>query len=192
MKQLIKLYHGTSIESEILLLKNGWKPNQVSRGSQQGNPAYLYLSTTPESANWYACMKGNDGSVLEIYVAIEDLIVDPEDGLYTIPDEPDKPRLYWVEKEIKHGGSLALINSIPANQFKKFNGKLTTTGCDQDDYLEEAVKSKINVSLEQLKKINEIISKKYPRINWGDVEYLQELFIKLLVIQSCYYLMKMG
>lgn len=138
------LYHGTSKDSEKLLLKNGWQPNKVSPGSQQGNPAYLYLSTSPETANWFACQKGNDGSVLMVSVMIKDLIVDPEDGLNAHRPEKGKSEEYWVKKEISEGGSLALKTAIPAKQFKRFKGSLSVTGCDGDDELYEHIKEALN------------------------------------------------
>ena len=33
---IVLLYHGTSQYNENLLLKNGWEPNKVSSGGQQG------------------------------------------------------------------------------------------------------------------------------------------------------------
>ena len=120
---VVVLYHGTSKENEEELLKNGWEPNKRSSGSQQGNPNYLYLATTPENAEWYSSMKGNTMNVLEVSVPVNYLRVDPHDGIYNT-----------VEEEIEKGTSLILTKPLNASHFNKYTGSFSVTGCDFDDY----------------------------------------------------------
>ena len=129
-EETVTLYHGTCENYEEVLLKNGYSPRKpnlsgkmVWYGGQGGQPQYLYLSLTPESANWYACKKGNDGSVIEISnIPKSYLKVDPEDGMYNTVDE-----------ELERGNSLILCKPLSPNNFKRWGGKLTITGCG-DDY----------------------------------------------------------
>lgn len=77
--ETITLYHGTCAINGKILTENGWKPNLVGSGSNQGNPNYLYLTTEIEDARWFAEEKGCD-TVLEIQnIPIEYLRFDPED-----------------------------------------------------------------------------------------------------------------
>lgn len=79
-KETITLYHGTCNINAISLIENGWKPNLVKSGSNQGNPSYLYLTSSEEDAKWFAEEKGCN-TVLEVVdVPITYLIFDPEDG----------------------------------------------------------------------------------------------------------------
>ena len=118
----VVLYHGTSKVNEIELLKNGWEPNKISSGSQQGDSRYLYLATTPENSCYYSAMKGNDKNVLEVTVPMNYLRVDPHDGIYNS-----------VEEEIEKGTSLILIKPLNSSHFKKYTGSFSVTGCDFDD-----------------------------------------------------------
>ena len=120
------MYHGTSVENEKQLIENGFEPYGSCSGGQCGNPAYLYLTQSPESANWYACQKGNDGSVIEIKnIPKSYLGVDPEDGIYVIDND--------LDKELKSGGSFILKNKLDESHFDYWHGKLSVTGCE-DDY----------------------------------------------------------
>jgi hypothetical protein len=120
---IVLLYHGTSQYSEQLLLKNGWEPNKFSSGGQQGNPAYLYLSLTPEMACGYAAEKGNDENVLEVRVPKSYLRVDPHDGMY----HGD------VDMELKQGVSLICIKPLDSSAFTKYTGTFSVTGSFMDD-----------------------------------------------------------
>lgn len=87
--QAITLFHGTSRDSADALLSKGWSPSEtgVSPGANQGRRGHLYLTTEPLDALWFAEQKGEQ-TVLSVTVAIEDLIVDPEDGIgETVLDE---------------------------------------------------------------------------------------------------------
>jgi hypothetical protein len=77
--KVITLYHGTNKPHADLLLKNGWRPNKVSSGSQQGQTQYLYLTTEYEDALWFANAKDSD-IVLKVKVPLKYLKFDPEDG----------------------------------------------------------------------------------------------------------------
>lgn len=127
-EETFTMYHGTDKLHENELLKHGFIPYKCSSGSQCGNPAYLYLTLSPEKANWYACMKGNDGHILEINnIPKSYLGVDPEDGMYYYPK-------YDLDKELENNGSFVLKKALPNIFFKKYEGILKETGCDYDDY----------------------------------------------------------
>lgn len=124
---LITLYHGSSEYNEKALLENGWEPHKSTSGNQQGNPAYLYLTTTPESACWYACMKGNDKNVLEVTLPKSYLRVDPEDALWS-------PLSSDIDKELNRGETnFVCIKPINKEAFKKYTGPFSVTGCDDCD-----------------------------------------------------------
>lgn len=76
--QQITLYHGTCKINSQQLLKNGWKPNSSSQGSNMGQTKYLYVTTEPEDAMWFANQKGCN-SIIEITTTIDNIIPDPED-----------------------------------------------------------------------------------------------------------------
>lgn len=86
------LYHGTTEESAESLLHNGWQPNAWSAGANRGQPKFLYLTTDPEDALWFAQQKGGS-SVLEIRgLAMDDINLDPEDACCdTLADELRNP-----------------------------------------------------------------------------------------------------
>jgi len=118
------MYHGTSTEDEKRLIENGFKPYESCSGGQCGNPAYLYLTLSPESANWFACQKGNDGSIIEIKdIPKSYLGVDPEDGLYVIEND--------LDKELENNGSFILKKKLNSSHFNKWSGQLSVTGCDE-------------------------------------------------------------
>lgn len=79
----MKLYHGTCDEDAKEMLNNGWEPSKKSYGSNFGNPKYLYLTTHPLDAEWFANEKGCN-IVLKVEVPISQLHVDPDDGLYAM------------------------------------------------------------------------------------------------------------
>jgi len=117
------MYHGSSKENEERLLNEGFKPYGSCSGGQCGNPAYLYLSMSPESANWFACQKGNDGSVIEVKnIPKSYLGVDPEDGLYVIEND--------LDKELEAEGSFILKKPLSVTHFNQWEGELTVTGCN--------------------------------------------------------------
>lgn len=124
-EETFTMYHGTSVEGEKLLLANGWKPNQVSSGGQQGNPAYLYVCSNPECAEWYAADKGNGSSVLEIRnIPKSYLGIDPEDHLYTN-----------LDKELENNSQFTIRKPLSAEHFSKYTGNFSIVrGDDFDDY----------------------------------------------------------
>lgn len=95
-KDTITLYHGTCVGNANNLIKNGWNPNLVSIGSNMGNPKYLYVSSSPEDALWFANQKGCD-VVLEIEVTKDVIKPDPEDEdgftLIELIDRMEKTKL---------------------------------------------------------------------------------------------------
>lgn len=114
--QKITLYHGTSSENAKKLLKYGWKPNQLSRGSSQGNPRYLYLTSHPDDAMWFAQQKG-ESSVLKVKdIPLNYLIPDPEDEAgFTMDD-----LLNRIET-MKIPSKFALVKSLGNDHFEVFN-----------------------------------------------------------------------
>ena len=75
----ITLYHGTCLSNGENLIQNGWKPINNSYGGNMGNPNYLYLTSEPEDALWFAEEKGCDTVVIVKNVPISFLRPDPED-----------------------------------------------------------------------------------------------------------------
>lgn len=91
MSGLVTLYHGTSARNAADLLEHGFDPARWRAGPNGGRRGLLYLTNDPENAGWYA-ERFDDGVVLEIEVAVEDLIVDPEDGVgETVEEEMAGP-----------------------------------------------------------------------------------------------------
>lgn len=109
----ITLYHGTTPESAEFLVQNGWQPNRFATGSQCGQSRYLYLTTHPDDALWFANEKGSD-TVLELKdIPYSMLKVDPEDGIgETIEEEIGSP----------HGlpGKLVLTQTVEASFFELY------------------------------------------------------------------------
>jgi len=77
----ITLYHGTCSEFAKILLANGWQPGTAISGANMGQSRYLYLTTDPDDALWFAQEKGCDTVLKVSNVPISILKVDPEDGV---------------------------------------------------------------------------------------------------------------
>lgn len=76
----MKVYHGTTIDNAKNIVENGWRPFSGGVGANCGNNAYLYVTTEKENALWFAAQKGGD-TIIEIEVGIDELYIDPEDGV---------------------------------------------------------------------------------------------------------------
>jgi hypothetical protein len=88
----VTLYHGTCEGSAEHLIQNGWAPNSGSQGSNMGQSRYLYCSTHPDDALWFAQEKGCDAVIKLVNVPLSSLRVDPEDGTAdTLSDELNLP-----------------------------------------------------------------------------------------------------
>lgn len=74
----ISLYHGTCLSNAENLIRNGWRPINKSSGNM-GNPNYLYLTSEPEDALWFAEENGCDAVVIVKNIPISFLKPDPED-----------------------------------------------------------------------------------------------------------------
>jgi hypothetical protein len=111
----LTLYHGTSLVNAKLLLKNGWQPNKTSKGSNQGQTKYLYLTTEPLDALWFAEEKG-ESTILQIITPIEYLIVDPENGVGETIDEELK-----ISKRIKFPAKFALYKELESSAFTLYS-----------------------------------------------------------------------
>lgn len=79
MLSKLTLYHGTCPTNANLLLKNGWTPNITSSGSNMGQSKYLYLTSDPDDALWFAQEKGCDSIVKVSDIPLTHLAPDPED-----------------------------------------------------------------------------------------------------------------
>ena len=77
IKNTLTLYHGTCNGEN--LIKNGWKPNTGYVGSNMGNPNYLYLSSEPQDALWFAEEKGCNIVIEIVDIPIDYLRPDPDD-----------------------------------------------------------------------------------------------------------------
>jgi len=75
----LTLYHGTCEANGKNLIENGWKPLNNGYGGNMGNPKYLYLSSEPEDALWFAEEKGCNTVIMLLNIPIENLRPDPED-----------------------------------------------------------------------------------------------------------------
>lgn len=78
IKSTLTLYHGTCEQNSKKLIENGWEPINTY-GSNMGNPNYLYLSSDPEDALWFAEEKGCNTIIKINNIPIEYLRPDPED-----------------------------------------------------------------------------------------------------------------
>lgn len=73
-EDFITLYHGTTLENGLNLIKYGWEPNRYSNNIISN---YLYLTSDYDDALWYANEKGGK-TVIEISnIPIEYLQPDP-------------------------------------------------------------------------------------------------------------------
>jgi hypothetical protein len=106
------LYHGTCSD---ILTKTGWEPNSGQQGGNMGQTRYLYLTSGPEDAMWFAEEKGCSTVLVVRDVPADALIVDPEDGTYdTVEDELNSP----------HGlpGKVALTRALGPEHFSVYEG----------------------------------------------------------------------
>lgn len=79
LNDTITLYHGTCLTNGENLIQNGWKPINKTYGGNMGNPNYLYLTSEPEDALWFAKEKGCNTVVIVKNIPISFLRPDPED-----------------------------------------------------------------------------------------------------------------
>lgn len=112
----ITLYHGTSKESANEFLKNGWSPRKEGAGANFGNPKYLYLTSEPEDALWFAQEKGEDTIVKVSNIPLSYLKPDPEDEAgFTMKELLDR---------IKNSNSpskFALFQPLDSSHFQAFS-----------------------------------------------------------------------
>lgn len=111
-EQILTLYHGTTLTSADILLKQGWKPNSHTSGANQGQSKYLYLTNEIENARWFSEQKG-ENVVLEVTVPKSSLLVDPEDGHGdTLDDE--------LNNKLGLPGYVVCFKPLAASNFKKY------------------------------------------------------------------------
>lgn len=101
------LYHGTCSD---ILTKTGWEPNKVQAGSNMGQTRYLYLSSHPDDARWFANEKGCDVVLVVKDIPASFLRVDPEDGIAdTVDDE--------LNNKLGLPGKVVLTKPLAASHF---------------------------------------------------------------------------
>jgi hypothetical protein len=114
----VTLYHGTNEYWAEQLLKNGFNPDRKILGANQGKWGYLYLTTDHHNAAWFAEQNGGK-SILEITIPVENIIVDPEDGVgETVEDEFEYSQKYHMP------GNFATNKPISSNNIKIFNNDI--------------------------------------------------------------------
>jgi hypothetical protein len=143
----LTVYHGTTRSSAENMLKNGWQPYSGFRGSQQGNPKYLYVTNYAESAQWYAEEKGSD-AVIAIKVRLSDLISDPEDGV-----EPTAAKELETAAKFNLPANLAIKHSIPASSISLVGNGLNEQLDLSEGDIEEIANYPEGFSLEKLKSL---------------------------------------
>lgn len=107
LNKTITLYHGTCEDNAISLIKQGFKPLTQSMGSNMGNPNFLYLSSDPQDALWFAEEKGCDTIIMVNNIPLNYLRPDPEDeagftmnDLLDRIDNHDLPSKFILTKEL--------------------------------------------------------------------------------------------
>ena len=117
-KDTITLYHGTCEPNAQSLSQNGWKPNKVSSGSNQGQSKYLYLTSMEDDALWFAEEKGCD-TILKIKnIPIDYLIFDPEDGDDDLYDYKIENAISKIQNGYSIPIKLALTKSLDREHFE--------------------------------------------------------------------------
>lgn len=111
----LTLYHGTCEDDTQKLLAEGWKPSQQASGANQGNPKYLYLSTEPADALWFAEEKGCNVVLVVKNIPLNYLEVDPEDGVgSTVVEE------LAISQRTGLPAKLVLTQPLPAKYFERY------------------------------------------------------------------------
>lgn len=73
------MYHGTTPPSAKILVEGGWSPFDSKTNPNGGSGRYLYLTSDPKDAEWFARQNGSD-IVLEVSeIPLNFLLPDPED-----------------------------------------------------------------------------------------------------------------
>jgi len=116
---MITLYHGTTKEAAKKILQEGWEPNIASRGGNQGNPNFLYVTNEPENALWFAQEKGDDVVLILEDYPLELLKVDPEDGIGASVEEE-----LLISQKNKTPAYFIIQTPLSANKIRLFSGTL--------------------------------------------------------------------
>lgn len=114
------LYHGTCAGSAKVFLEKGWQPNSGPRGSNMGQPRYLYVSTGVEDAAWFAEEKGCDTVVQITGVPWSALRPDPEDAMDS--NRPAKEEVAAAMR-LRLPAKLVITQPVDAAQFQVVRGK---------------------------------------------------------------------
>ena len=110
----LTLYHGTSLENGTRLIEFGWKPSNGKTGGNMGQSRYLYLTSDPEDAMWFANEMGENFIVEVSNIPITYLRPDPEDEAgYTMAELLD------MMKSTKLPSKFVLTKELGAEHFKK-------------------------------------------------------------------------
>lgn len=113
--QTLDLYHGTCEDNANVLLQNGWIPRDCNSGGNCGNSRYLYLTTEPENAMWFANENGCSTILKLSNIPIEYIRPDPEDEAgFTMDDLLDR----LVNSNYKLPANFILIKPLDSTYFK--------------------------------------------------------------------------
>ena len=111
----IILFHGTSEHYGNLLLKNGWQPNKIKPGANQGQSKYLYLTSEPLDALWFA-EQINENTILKVLIPnMNYLSIDPEDSIGNSIEEELE-----ISKKLGTPTKFVLVKELSKNHFSKF------------------------------------------------------------------------
>ena len=113
----ITLYHGTTKQNAVRLITNGWEVSNII-GSNLGNPKYLYLTSEPEDAMWFANENSGDVILQVIDIPISYLIPDPEDEAgFSMRELLDR---FYSTKKYKTPVKFALYKPLDSKHFNYY------------------------------------------------------------------------
>jgi len=112
----LTLYHGTCDANGKFIIENGWVSRNSGYGSNMGNPNYLYLSSEPEDALWFAQEKGCNMIIEVMDIPIEYLRPDPEDEAgFTMKDLYDRMNTNGMPSKF------ILTKPLDKSHFRQYN-----------------------------------------------------------------------
>lgn len=114
----LNLYHGTCEANADILINKGWIPRECMVGANCGNSKYLYLTTEPENAMWFANENGCDSIVKLSNIPLEYLRPDPEDESgFTMDDLLNR----LIDSNYNLPANFVLTRPLDSSYFSKYN-----------------------------------------------------------------------
>lgn len=114
---VITLYHGTREHNALSLINNGWTSGNYT-GSNMGNSKYLYLTSEPEDALWFANENGGNVVVEVRDIPLSYLRPDPEDEAgYTMSELLDR---IYSDNKYKMPAKFILTEPLEKKHFNIF------------------------------------------------------------------------